>query len=89
MPSIDYQSPSHDGTDKQLLDNQPDIVVVGKEQKRAVIIDVAILADSNIRKKEHEKAKKNQVLKEQLEQMRKVTTKVVPVVMACTPLDFE
>ncbi|KAF7648097.1 hypothetical protein LDENG_00161950, partial [Lucifuga dentata] len=35
--------------------NQPDMVVVNKEQKRAVVIDVAIPSDGNIRKKEHEK----------------------------------
>lgn len=42
-------------TDEQLLVNQPDIAVVNKEQKRAIVIDVTIPADSNIRKKEHEK----------------------------------
>lgn len=35
--------------EKQLLANQLDIVVVDKEQKRAVVINVAILADGNIR----------------------------------------
>ncbi|XP_068178439.1 transmembrane protein 132C [Antennarius striatus] len=48
-------------TDKQLLANKPDIVVVDKEQKRVVGIDVAIPADANIRKKEHEKIEKYQV----------------------------
>ena len=38
--------------------NQPDIVVVDKERKRAVVIDVAIPADANIRKKEHKKVEK-------------------------------
>lgn len=47
----------------------PDIVVVDKEQKRAVMIEVVIPADSNIRKKEHEKMKAYQELKEQLEHM--------------------
>jgi len=42
-------------TDKQLLADQPDAVVVEKE-KMAVMIDVAIPADGNIRKKEHEKS---------------------------------
>ncbi|KAF7641260.1 hypothetical protein LDENG_00287520 [Lucifuga dentata] len=40
-------------TDQQLLANQPDMVVVDKEQKRALVIDVVVPADSNIRKKEH------------------------------------
>lgn len=34
----------------ELLADQPDIVMVDKEQKRAVVIDVAIPADDNIAK---------------------------------------
>ena len=49
--------------------NQPDIVVVDKEQKRMVVIDLAIPADANIREKDNEKVEKYQGLKEQLEQM--------------------
>ncbi|KAF7659580.1 hypothetical protein LDENG_00296350 [Lucifuga dentata] len=56
------------------------MVAVDKEQKRAVVIDVAVPADSNIRKKEHEKIKKYKGLKEELEQTWKVKSKVVPVV---------
>ncbi|KAK1784679.1 hypothetical protein P4O66_003361 [Electrophorus voltai] len=53
----------HD-TDRLLLANQPDIkqkraIVIEKQQKRAVVIDVAI------RKKEHEKLKKYQELKQE------------------------
>ncbi|KAF7655390.1 hypothetical protein LDENG_00056830 [Lucifuga dentata] len=33
-------------TDKQLLANQPDMVVVDKEQKRVIVTDVAVPADS-------------------------------------------
>ncbi|TWW69263.1 hypothetical protein D4764_18G0000690 [Takifugu flavidus] len=51
-------------TVKMLMANQPDIVVVDKHQKTVVVIDVAILSDSNIRKKEHEKLEKYQGLKE-------------------------
>ncbi|KAF7647953.1 hypothetical protein LDENG_00164190, partial [Lucifuga dentata] len=68
-------------TDKLLLANQPDMVVVDKEQKKAVVIDVAVPADSNIRKKEHEKIEKYQGLKEELERTWKVKSKVVPVVI--------
>ena len=38
--------------------NQPDIVVVDKLQKKAVLTDVAIPSDSNIKKKEHEKPRR-------------------------------
>lgn len=44
--------------EKQLLANQQDIVVVDKEQKTVVVMDVAIPADGNIRKKEQEKIEK-------------------------------
>ncbi|KAF7642383.1 hypothetical protein LDENG_00258740, partial [Lucifuga dentata] len=68
-------------TDKQLLANQPDTVVVDKEQKRAVVTDVAVPVDSNIRKKEHKKIEKYQGLKEELKQTWKVKSKVIPVVI--------
>ena len=45
-------------TDKLLIANQPDTVVVDKHQRTAVVVDVAILRDGNIRKKEHEKLEK-------------------------------
>ena len=37
-------------TDKLVLANQPDIMLIEKEQRKAVLIDVAIPCDSNIRK---------------------------------------
>lgn len=49
-----------------------------KEQKTAVVTDVVISADS---KKKHEKIEKYQGLKKQLEQMWKLKSKVVPVVI--------
>lgn len=53
-------------------------MVGDKQQKRAVVIDVEISADSNIWKEELEKIEKWQGLKEQLEQIWKVKAKVVP-----------
>lgn len=57
------------------------VVIVDKEQKTAVVIDVVILPDSNIGKKEQHKKMENQVLKKHLEQMWKVKSKVVLVVI--------
>ncbi|TWW59398.1 hypothetical protein D4764_06G0009280 [Takifugu flavidus] len=54
-------------TDKMVVANQPDIVVVDKHQKTVVVIDVAIPSDSSIRKKEHKKLEKYQGLKEETE----------------------
>ncbi|XP_078808275.1 uncharacterized protein LOC144994388 [Oryzias latipes] len=62
-------------TDRMVMANQPDIVVVDKEQRKAVVVDVAVPSDGNIRKKEHEK------LEEELEKAWKVKVTVVPVVI--------
>ncbi|TWW69428.1 ATP-dependent Clp protease proteolytic subunit, mitochondrial [Takifugu flavidus] len=67
----DFQIQTH----KMVVVNQPDIVVVDKHRKTVVVIDVAILSDSNIRKKEHEK------LKEEMERMWGMKATVVPVVI--------
>ncbi|CAI5667744.1 unnamed protein product [Oreochromis niloticus] len=66
--------------------NQPDIVVVDKQEKTAVVIDVAVPNDSNIRKKEHEKLEKYQGLREELEKMwREKVTVVIGALGGVTP----
>ena len=42
-------------TDRKVMANQPDIMVVDKEQRKAVVVDVAVPSDGNIRRKKHEK----------------------------------
>jgi hypothetical protein len=71
----------HIQTDKQVQANQPDIVIVDKESKKAVIIDIAVPSDFNIKSKEQEKIEKYQPLAEELRRIWKVETKVVPVVV--------
>ena len=68
-------------TDKHVIANRPDIVIVDKEKKTATVIDVAVPSDCNIRKKEHEKIDKYQGLREEMEKMWKVKVKVVPIVI--------
>lgn len=46
------------GTDEQVMANQLDTLVVDKQRKTAIVIDVAIQSDSNIRMKEHMKLEK-------------------------------
>ncbi len=48
----------HIPTDKVVMANQADIVLIDKQQKTTVVKDVAIPSDSNIRKKEHKKTQK-------------------------------
>ncbi|XP_055362142.1 uncharacterized protein LOC129603668 [Betta splendens] len=66
-------------TDRMVMANQPDIVVVDKEQSKVVVVDVAIPSDGNIRKKEHEKLEKYQGLREELEKAWKVKATVVVI----------
>ena len=56
-------------TDRKVLANQPDIVVIDKQKKEAVVIDIAVPSDSNIKNKEYKKLEKYQGLKEELERM--------------------
>ena len=61
--------------------NKPDIVVVEKDEKTCPIIDIACPLDANIQEKENEKSVKYQDLRRELEQLWKVKTRVVPVVV--------
>uniref|UniRef100_A0A3P9HPM2 Gypsy retrotransposon integrase-like protein 1 n=1 Tax=Oryzias latipes TaxID=8090 RepID=A0A3P9HPM2_ORYLA len=54
-------------TDRMVMANQPDIVAVDKEQRKDVVVDVAVPSEGNIRKKEHENLEKYQGLREELE----------------------
>lgn len=61
---------------------KPDIVVLEKEKKKCIIIDVAIPGDNRIRKKEKEKIEKYQELKNEITKMwRMKTVIVIPVVI--------
>ena len=51
-------------TDKMVVANQTDIVVVEKQDKKAWVVDLEIQSDSKVRKMENEKLKKYQGLKE-------------------------
>ena len=64
-----------------LMANQLDIVVADKRDKKAVLVDVPIPSDSNIRKEEHKKFEKYKGLKEELERKWAVKGSVVPVVI--------
>ena len=54
-------------TDKMVVANQQNIVVVNKREKKGEVVDVAIPTDSTTKK--HEKLEKYQGLKEELERM--------------------
>lgn len=69
----------HIHTDQQVMANRL-YMVVDKWKKKAVVVDVAIPSDSNIRKKKHKKLEIYQGLKEQLDDMWKLKVKVIPIV---------
>jgi len=56
-------------TERMVMANQQDIMVVNEQQKKGVVIEKAIPSNSNIRKKEHEKLGEYQGLREELEKM--------------------
>lgn len=74
-------------TDKLVMANQPDTVVVDNRRKEAIMIDIAVPSDSNTRKKELKRFEKYRGLKEELEKMWKMKATVAPVVIR-TPRDM-
>lgn len=68
-------------TDKLVMANQPDIVVVDNRRKEAIVIDIAVPSDSNTRKKEFKRLEKYRGLKEELEKMWKMKATVALVVI--------
>ena len=67
-------------TDKHLLYNRPDIVLINYKKRTGLIIDIAVPRDENILDKELEKIDQYQSLKIELEQW-KVKIMVFPVVV--------
>ena len=68
-------------TDIPVMGNYPDIVVVDKHQRTAVVEDVAMQIFTYIRKKEQEKLQKHQGLREHLQNMLDMKATVVPTVI--------
>ena len=75
-------------TNKLVMANQPDIVVIDKHQRTAVVVDVAIPSNGNIGKKEHKKLKKNQGLKEECEKMWGVKAAMMVMPTVIRPLEL-
>ena len=67
--------------DKKISARRPDIVVVGKNERRATLIDVSCTQDKNVKDKEIEKVNKYQDLKIELQRIWETSVTVVPVVL--------
>ena len=80
-------------TDKVIKEHRPDIVIVDKRKREAMLVDVAIPGDARVASKEIEKISKYQDLAvevQRLWELRKV--KVVPIVigaLGAVPLAFQ
>ncbi len=72
---------------------RPDIIVIDKEKKEALIVDIAVPADIRVAEKEKEKIEKYQDLKREIKRLWKLrTVQVVPVVigaLGCVTKEFE
>ena len=61
--------------------NKPDIIILDNEKGTCMLIDVAILGDRNVIKKEAEKILKHKDLTIEIQRMWNVKTKVIPVII--------
>jgi len=68
-------------TDITIPNNKPDIIIHDNEKGTCMLIDVAISGDRNVIKKEAEKILKYQDLTIEIQSMRNVKTKVIPVII--------
>ena len=64
--------------------NKPDIIIHDNEKGTCVLIDVTISGDRNVIKKEAEKILKYKDLTIEIQRMRNVKTKVIPVIIRAT-----
>jgi hypothetical protein len=70
-------------TDRTVSNNKPDFIISDNEKKTCMLIDVAILGDRNVIKKEAEKILKYKDLTIEIQRMWNVKTKVIPVNNRC------
>ena len=71
-------------TDRTIPNNKPDIIIHDKEKGTCTLIDVAISGDRNVVKKGAEKILKYQDFTIEIQRMRNVKTKLIPVIIGAT-----
>jgi len=70
-------------TKRVISARRPDLVLVDKEKRETLLIDVAIPGDLRVKEKEMEKIEKYQDLRIELEKLWNTKCKVVPIVVGC------
>jgi hypothetical protein len=71
-------------TDKEVLENRPDIIIKSEKDKICLLIDVAIPSDRNVVKKESEKKLKYKNLSIEIQRMWNMKCFVIPVLIGAT-----
>jgi hypothetical protein len=71
-------------TDRSIPNNKPDIIIGNNGKRTCMLIDVPILGDRNVIKKEAEKILKYEDLTIEIQRMWNVKTKVIPVIIGAT-----
>ena len=70
--------------DRTFPNNKPDIIIHDKEKGTCTLIDVAISGDRNVVKKGAEKILKYKDFTIEIQRMRNVKTKLIPVIIGAT-----
>jgi len=68
-------------TDREVKENRPDIIFKNKKEKTCTLIDVAILADRNVVRKEPNKKLKYKKLCIEIQRMWILKWTIVPVII--------
>ena len=71
-------------TDITIPNSKPDIIIRDNEKGTCMLIDVAILGDRNVIKKEDQKTLKYKDLTLEIQRMWKVNTRAIPVIIGAT-----
>jgi hypothetical protein len=71
-------------TDRTIPNNKPDIINRDNEKRTCILIEVAILGDRNVIKKEAEKIIKYKDLTIEIQRMWNVKTRVISVIIGAT-----
>ena len=71
-------------TDKEVTASRQDIIINNKKEKTHILIDVAMPADRNIMQKEAEKKLKYQSFCIEIQHMRDLKCRIIPVIIVAT-----
>jgi hypothetical protein len=71
-------------TDKEVLENRSDIIIINKKAKICTLIDVSVLSDRNVTHKEEENKLKYKNLCIEIQRMWNMKFSMIPVVIGAT-----